>query len=76
LVTVAGLFQVLIVLAEILELVEWVVFIIHSAFVLEPQPVALGLAAAELRLVGFKFLEILELLPLLVRGLRRYRRRH
>ena len=53
-VTVAGLFHVLIVLAEILGHVEWVVCIIHSAFVREPQPVAL-LAASRLEL-GFEFL--------------------
>ena len=55
-VTVAGLFHVLIVLAEILGHVEWVVFIIHSAFVLEPQPVAL-LA------IGLELVEFPELLP-------------
>ncbi len=59
-VTVAGLFQVLIVLAEILGLVEWVVFIRHSAFVLEPQPVALRVSAFGLEL------EFLELLPFLI----------
>ena len=49
-VTVAGLFHVLIVLAEILGHVEWVVCIIHSAFVREPQPVALLAARLRLRI--------------------------
>ena len=63
-VTVAGLFQVLIVLAEILGHVEWVVFIKHSgsAFVLKPpgQPVALRISA-----IGLELVEFLELLPFL-----------
>jgi hypothetical protein len=49
LVTVAGLFQVLVVLAEILGLVEWVILLVHSTFVLEPQPVAVQIAFAERR---------------------------
>ncbi len=74
-VTVAGLFQVLVVLAEILGLVEWVIRIVHSTFVLEPQPVAL-FAASGLRLAGFPFHEFLEILVVVLRGLCRYRRSH
>ena len=75
-VTVAGLFHVLTVLAEILGHVEWVVCIIHSVFVREPQPVAL-LAASRLEL-GFEFPILLEFFPLLrrrgtYRCCRRYR---
>jgi hypothetical protein len=76
LVTVAGLFQVLVVLAEILGLVEWVILVVHSTFVLEPQPVAL-FAASGLRAVGFlPFLKSLEIPVLVLRGLRCYRRSH
>ena len=74
-VTVAGLFQVLIVLAGILGLVEWVIRIVHSTFVFEPQPVAL-FAASGLRLVGFPFLKSLELLVVVLPGLYRCRRSH
>ena len=49
----------MIVLAEILGLVEWAVFIKHSAFVLEPRPVALWVS------IVLELVEFPELLPLL-----------